>query len=410
MFKYCVYKKYLNDINKVKKLFKGDTYMIIVGSVADNSFVGDISQHMNQKIHYSDLISLKSFLNNEFCPRFIVDEESIENIGSKLKDQIILIVSSNYYMHSRDELAMRNFLIARAAKDNGAKKVILLEPDLFYSAQDRGPRKEHGKTDFERTSIDYKKFDGQPFSSKLYADLLNKSGIDEVITVHNHSNSVKNLFKDIFDNFYNLQPSDIYASYIKDSDIVDENNMILCAPDKGALKFVNEVHDELKMKSLPIITMEKERLDERKVRMILNKEKSDLKLSDVAGKEVVVLDDMVRTGNTITRCCKMLKEAGAKRIVFFVTHFYSSREGRVNLNDDSIDEIVTTSTIPEILNRDIQGRLRHKIVVLRIARWISNFIMNKYNNKELPLDGPYYSADISSKNPRWKKEMKNNMF
>ena len=57
-----------------------------------------------------------------------------------------------------------------------------------------------------------------------------------------------------------------------------------------------------------------------------------------------------------------------------VTHFYSNREGRITLNDACIDEIVTTSTIPQILNRDMQGRLRHKMVVLRLARWISNSV------------------------------------
>ena len=101
---------------------------------------------------------------------------------------------------------MRNCLIARAAKDNGAGRVILLEPDLYYSAQDRGPRLEHGVTEHKRDLMDYWKFDGQPFSSRLYADILEMSGVDEVVTVHNHSYSVTNVFMDRFSgHFYNLQ-------------------------------------------------------------------------------------------------------------------------------------------------------------------------------------------------------------
>jgi ribose-phosphate pyrophosphokinase len=156
--------------------------LIIVGSAAENPFVDDITQHMNQDEHYSDLISLKVFINSEFCPRFLVNEQSWENVGRKLEGKRVLIVSTTLGDLTRDEIAMRNFLIARAARDNGAARVILLEPDLFYSAQDRGPRPEHGCPGQERSPADYKKFDGQPFSARLYADLLSKAGVDEVVT------------------------------------------------------------------------------------------------------------------------------------------------------------------------------------------------------------------------------------
>ena len=376
--------------------------LLIVGSIADNSFVADIAQHLNQAMDYSDLISLKRFLNKEFCPRFIVDESNWENIGNKLQGRTVLIASSTQAMYPRDDLAMRNFLVARAAKDNGAQRVILLEPDLFYSAQDRGPREEHGFMDQERSQDDYKKFDGQPFSSRLYADLLKESGVDEVVTVHNHSNSVKQLFMERFSGcFHNLQPSDLFARYIRESDIVDTKNLLFCAPDRGAVPFVNEVHAHFINEETPLLVLEKERLSEGEVRVDVSPQ-SDLGFSDVRGREVVVLDDMVRTGGTIIEVCTKLRSAGAKRVVFIVTHFYSSQEIRIRLNTPVIDEIVTTSTIPQILNRDMQGRLRHKMVVLRIARWISNFVHLMLNPQAEALEQPYYSEDMSSKNPRWK--------
>ena len=220
--------------------------LLIVGCVSDNPFVNDIIQHLNQQEDYSDIISLKNFLNTEFCPRFIVDESSWNEIGNKLAEKHILIVSNSVGEVTRNDLAMRNCLIARAAKDNGAERVLLLEPDLYYSAQDRGPRKEHGLVGFTRTIEDYKKFDGQPFSARLYADILAKSGVDEVVTVHNHSCSVKSIFLDRFSGgFHNLTPYDVYSSYITDSDVVDDNNLILCAPDSGAVPFALQVQEKL---------------------------------------------------------------------------------------------------------------------------------------------------------------------
>ena len=49
---------------------------------------------------------------------------------------------------------MRNLLVARAAKDNGAAWVVLAEPDLFFSAQDRGPRADQGMLSKGRSEAD----------------------------------------------------------------------------------------------------------------------------------------------------------------------------------------------------------------------------------------------------------------
>ncbi len=376
--------------------------LIIVGSAAENPFVGDITQHMNQDEHYSDLISLKVFLNSEFCPRFLVDEASWDNIGGKLSGKTVLIVSTTLGELTRNEIAMRNFLIARAARDNGASRVILLEPDLFYSAQDRGPRPEHGLPGTERSAADFKKFDGQPFSARLYADLLARAGVDEVVTVHNHSGSVKSVYMDRFaGRFHDLHPADVYADYMCESDIVDCGNLVLCAPDSGALPFAREVRLRMDNPDIGLITMNKERQGEWDVSVSVDPG-SELPLEAVEGKDVVVLDDMVRTGKTIIECCRLIRTARPNRVVFFVTHFNSTREGRVNMNDPCIDEIVTTSTIPSILNRDVQGRLRHKMVVLRISKWISSYVLQTLGITSAPLRPPLYMEDMSSKNPRGK--------
>ncbi|HAE21425.1 MAG TPA: ribose-phosphate pyrophosphokinase [Spirochaetaceae bacterium] len=376
--------------------------VVIVGNIADNPFVEDIAQHMTQRIDYSDMISLKTFVNSEFCPRFILDEDNWDNVGRKLEGKQILLVSTSQNDISRNDLAFRNCLIARAAKDNGAEKVTLLEPDLYFSAQDRGPRPEHGVMGYKRDEADFKKFDGQPFSARLYADLLKASGVDEVFTIHNHSTSVKNIFLDRFaGNFHNLQPADVYAEYLVGTDIVNEQSLVLCAPDKGALPFVREVHAELKNPSIPILVIDKERADERSVSMRIS-DKSDISLAELAGRDIVVIDDMVRTGSTIVKACSLIKTGAPRKIVFLVTHFYTSQEGREKLNNPVIDEIVVSNTIPQILNRDMQGRLRKKMVVLRISRWIARHLGQNIGTKTLVVRPPHYIEDMSSKNPRWK--------
>lgn len=112
---------------------------IVVGAVADDPLANDIAHYLHQETEISDLLANKCFANSEFCPRFISDENDLEHIGHFLDGKTVILVSSCSGEHSRNARAMRTFLVARAAKDNGAKQVVLVEPDLFYSAQDRGP-------------------------------------------------------------------------------------------------------------------------------------------------------------------------------------------------------------------------------------------------------------------------------
>lgn len=386
--------------------------ILIVSTISDDPFAIDVAHFFGQQAEISDLLALKEFSNGEFCPRFISDEKDFDHIGYQLAGKTIVIVSTCSGIASRDSRAMRTCLVARAAKDNGAERVILLEPDLFYSAQDRGPRKEHGRVDFERSLQDYKKFDGQPFSARLYAEMLKTSGVDCVVTVHNHSIAVERLYTDIFNGeFHNLSPASLYADFLTSENIVGFNGIsdgvALCAPDAGARSFVFNVYQEIEHSSsdmlltptTDVLLMQKERKGERNV-IIRPADDSPLKDENITGRDVIVFDDMIRTGYTIKECCRQLKESGARRIIFVVTHFYSSNEVKENLNNPAIDEIVTSNSLPAILNRDRQGRLRKKMLVLKIEKWLADFLHKKLLDTGLPSDESLYAIDMSSKNPR----------
>ncbi|MCL5269333.1 MAG: ribose-phosphate pyrophosphokinase [bacterium] len=378
--------------------------VIIVGTQSDDPFAIDIGAFCQQPEDIADLLSLKTFANSEFCPRFISDEKDLSDIGWKLRGSTVVVVSTANNTLSRNELTWRTMLVTRAAKDNGADRVVLVEPDLFFSAQDRGPRPEHGNPEFERTITDYKKFDGQPFTSLFYAQALALAGVDAVITVHNHSTTVQKLCRDLMiGGLLNLNPAEVFADYIRTSDVTPSlhngQGLLVCAPDFGARKFATEVYAQLAMPSVGLLYIAKERKGERDVSSLIDAD-SPSPVEAIAGKDVIVFDDMVRTGNTIRECCRLLKEAGAGRVVFFVSHFYSSPEVRENLNSPVLDEIVTTNTLPCILNRDMQGRLRRKMTVLKLEKWISRHILEFLGLPADHLGARLYSVDMSSKNPR----------
>jgi len=378
---------------------------LIISNVSDDPFAIDIGHMCGQPEEISELISLKVYANTEFCPRFISDENDLDHIGSHLEGKTVVICSAATN-HTRGSLAMRNLVLARGAKDNGAERVILVEPDLFFSAQDRGPHR--GPDEGSRSRDDLKKFDGQPFTAKLYGELLKQAGVDVVITVHNHSAKVQRLFSELFKGeFHNLYPAELYADYIKYSDMVvtgkDGDNLVLCSPDEGAAPFMNAVWDSMGLPKCARIVMHKERTGERHVKMAIDPGRSGgLTLDRIAGKDIIVLDDMVRTGSTIVECCRLLHQGKPHRVCFGVTHFLSSAEARENLNSPYIDEILTLNTIPAILNRDSQGRLRKKLVVLKIEKWIARFLLQYMGMNAGKFEKDFYSVDMSSKNPRWR--------
>lgn len=386
-----------------------DTNYIVVGNSSDDPFAIDVAYAMGQLEDVADMISMKKFANSEFCPRFISDEQDFREIGNKLAGKSIIIVSTSNLVISRQSLAMRSMMIARAAKENGAKEVILVEPDLYYSAQDRGPRPDLGDTLFERPAKDLKKFDGQPFTARLYAQMLKLAGVDRVLTVHNHSFSVQTIFNEVFEGkFHNLIPYDIYVDYLLHSNIVkygpEGEGLALCAPDKGARDFVKQMFSKLGLSKAKFVLLDKERMGERNVEIKLHEE-SESTFEDIAGHDIVLFDDMVRTGSTVVKSCQFLKQINPGRLVFAVTHFYASDEGRSKMAHNAIDEILTLNTIPTVLNRDVQGRLRKKLVVLKIEKWLATNLSRILQVSQPEMDDSLYQIDMSSKNKRWTKKI-----
>ncbi len=379
--------------------------LVVVGTESDNPFAIDVAHALGQVEDVADLISLRSFANREFCPLFIKSNK--REPGHGLDGRTVILVSTASGHFSRDALAMRNLIVARAAKDNGAEDVILVEPDLFYSAQDRGPRLEQGEVDFERDASDLAKFDGQAFSARLYAECLKTAGVSGAVTIHNHSAAVGREFARCLPlGYHNLSPDIVFVHYIKDSDVLDLSddggNLVICAPDGGAAEFARRMHCALDLKNTGMLELTKKRFGERSVEAHVA-EHSELKIDDIAGKDIFIVDDMVRTGSTIMECCRKLRAGNPRRVVFGVTHFYSSEECRAVLSGHFLDEIITTNTVPTILNRDMQGRLRKKMIVLKLEKWIARFLLEHLEMKSNLSDDDIYATDMSSKNPRWRR-------
>ena len=104
---------------------------------------------------------------------------------------------------------------------------------------------------------------------------------------------------------------------------------------------------------------------------------------------------------------QFLKQIEPRRLVFGVSHFYASDEGREKMASTAVDEILTLNTLPTVLNRDVQGRLRRKMVVLKIEKWLARNLCEIIGIP--PRDSEdLYQIDMSSKNPRFTRKIWSN--
>ena len=80
--------------------------IVIVGNFSDDPFAIDLAYGVGQSEDIADLISMKTFANSEFCPRFISDERDFSRIGSKLEGKTVVIVSTANGYVSRQNLSI----------------------------------------------------------------------------------------------------------------------------------------------------------------------------------------------------------------------------------------------------------------------------------------------------------------
>jgi ribose-phosphate pyrophosphokinase len=69
-------------------------------------------------------------------------------------------------------------------------------------------------------------------------------------------------------------------------------------------------------------------------------------IGEVAGKTCVLIDDLVDTAGTLCHAAKALKDAGAKRVLAYITHAVLSGPAIERINKSELDELVVTDTIP----------------------------------------------------------------
>lgn len=271
------------------------------------------------------------FSDGEFQPAF---EESVRGCT-------VFIVQSTF--PPTDNL-MELLLMIDAARRASAYRVIAVMPYFGWARQDRKDR--------PRVSI----------GAKLVANLLQAAGCNRVMTCDLHAEQIQGFFDFPVDHIY---ASTILLPYLKNLNI---ENLSIASPDMGGAKRANAYSKKL---GVPMIICHKSR---EKANVV----GSMTAIGDVEGRNVVIVDDMVDTAGTITKCANMLKEKGALSVRAVCTHPVLSGNAYERIASSAIEEFIVTDTIP--LRSDVDTS---KFTVLTISKLFAEIIEKVYHFKSI---------------------------
>jgi ribose-phosphate pyrophosphokinase len=299
-----------------------------------NIFTGRASRYLSEKISESYGAELgKSmvleFSDGEFQPSF---EESIR--GSD-----VFIIQSTF---APTDNLFELLLMIDAAKRASARRIIAVIPYFGFARQDR--------KDKPRVSI----------ASKLIANLLTAAGVQRIVTIDLHADQIQGFFDVPVDHLYG---SSIFIPYIKNLNLP---NLTFASPDTGGTRRAGVYAKAL---GTGFVICYKQRNKPNEVgKMQL--------IGDVKGKDVILLDDIIDTGNTICKAAEVMMENGANSVRAVITHPLLTGNAYEKIANSAFLEVVVSDTIPLKKQCD-------KIKVISTAKLISDVIRSVESNESI---------------------------
>jgi ribose-phosphate pyrophosphokinase len=205
-------------------------------------------------------------------------------------------------------------LMVDACRRASAERITAVIPYFGYARQDRRPR---------ATRV--------PIAAKLVANMIMSAGVDRVLTIDLHADQIQG--------FFDIPVDNVYASPVLLGDAWKQrrDDLMVVSPDVGGVVRARALAKRLDDADLAIIDKRRPRANESEVMNIIG---------SVAGKTCVLIDDLVDTAGTLCHAAKALKDAGAKRVLAYITHAVLSGPAVERIAKSELDELVVTDTIP----------------------------------------------------------------
>ncbi len=265
----------------------------------------------NSNLPLADSIAaaLKVPLARSVARRF-ADMEVFVEIQENMRGEDVYVIQSTSFP-ANDNL-MELLILVDALKRSMARRITAVMPYFGYARQDRrpGPR--------------------TPISAKLVANLIERAGVDRVMTVDLHAGQIQG--------FFDIPTDNLFAAPVMTRDIVERHDLsklMVVSPDVGGVVRARALAKRINV-PIAICDKRRERPGESEVMNVIG---------DVRGKCCLLVDDIVDSGGTLINAANALLEAGALEVVAYLTHGVLSGGAVSKVTNSRIKSLTITDTI-----------------------------------------------------------------
>lgn len=310
-------------------------------------FSGSVNNDLAQSI--ADRLQVE--LGKISIGRFSDGEVRIQILDNVRNCDVFIIQSTCKSCDSTvNDNLMELYLTIRAMKRASAKNVTVIMPYFGYARQDR-------------------KLEGRvPISASDVAMLLETAGVDRVLAIDLHCGQIQGFFQ-------HVAVDNLLASYIFVPELAKAafSNPVVVSPDTGGVERAKLFIEKLASMgiSAPLAVMMKQRAGAGVI------DKMNL-IGDVAGRDVIIVDDICDTAGTLVEAAKVLKAQGANRVFACITHPLLSGPACSRIAQSSLEKLFVTDTIP-IGTHEVP----QKVQVVSVAPLIASAIERMTNGESL---------------------------
>jgi ribose-phosphate pyrophosphokinase len=287
-------------------------------------------------------IELQKHLERDF-----EDGEHKISPGTSVRDRDIFVIQSLYgdTRHSTHDKLIRLLFFIGALRDASARTVTAVVPFLCYARKDMKTKPR------------------DPVNTRYVAQLLEAVGTDRVVTMDVHNLAAfQNAFRCRTDH---LEARKLFVRHF--APLLEGHQVTVISPDTGGIKRAEKFRQDLSLV-----------LDREASSGFMEKHRSggvvtgETLVGDVAGKVVIIIDDLISTGGTMLRTARACCRAGAAKVHAAATHGMFTGEADKVFADPAISGLVVVDTVPPF--RITSAAVREKLIVLDGAALVAEAI------------------------------------
>jgi len=242
--------------------------------------------------------------------RRFADMEVFVEVQENMRGEDVYVLQSTSFP-ANDNL-MELLILVDALKRSMARRITAVMPYFGYARQDRrpGPR--------------------TPISAKLVANLIERAGVDRVMTVDLHAGQIQG--------FFDIPTDNLFAAPTMVRDIQERygaDNLVVVSPDVGGVVRARALAKRIEA-PIAICDKRRERPGESEVMNVVG---------DVDGRRCILIDDIVDSGGTLVNAANALLGNGATEVVAYITHGVLTGGAVAKIAASNLKTLVITDSI-----------------------------------------------------------------